>query len=545
MTNSCLTNIVIVSYITSMAYLVTRRVGKYLYRYEVESYWDAVKKQPRQRVLRFLGRVDDEGQVVVRPTIRVDAVAGSLPVGSLAIFYAVARELDVVSRIEEVLDIDHDAAAHVLCLALNQIGPRRSLAELAAWVARSPIVRWERLDTKRLSRESFERALSRLCHTTPEGRLEDRGLALQHEMTKVWRGQTREPAQFYYDVTRQAYYGGACPYAEPGYFPGGTRRNVLGFGMVTSRHRQHPVLCRAIRGSRNDTLTVQDVVSHLKAWGFHRLTLILDRGMISKENVEFIVASGFDLVGLIPETHKEAWDYIARWPSADMERPEHLVERSSGAKVYARCWRAPLLGRKSMRVAVVLDPIRAAHERVERDGLVHAVETTTDAKRLRELREDLGALAVPAPGRRGFVVDSAQAAEDRIGDGRFLMFSTDPAMGAEEMFRTYFQRDEIEKAFRTLKGELSLGPIRYQRRDRIDAYTTVVYLAYLLWSRAQERLAEKYPSLTVSKALKLVEDVHLVRFQTGKRVLEWATRRNEEQERVLKLVGARALLPSG
>lgn len=50
-----------------MAYFVTRRHGKYLYRYELESYWDKAKQQPRQRVLRFLGRVDKEGRVIVPP----------------------------------------------------------------------------------------------------------------------------------------------------------------------------------------------------------------------------------------------------------------------------------------------------------------------------------------------------------------------------------------------------------------------------------------------------------------------------------------------
>jgi transposase len=124
------------------------------------------------------------------------------------------------------------------------------------------------------------------------------------------------------------------------------------------------------------------------------------------------------------------------------------------------------------------------------------------------------------------------------------MFSTDQALGAEEMFRIYFQRDEIEKAFQTLKGQLSLGPIRYQLRERIDAYTTVVYLAYLLWSHVQERLGEKHPSLTVTKTLELVEDIHLVRFEAGKQIREWATRRTPEQERILKLVGADRFLRS-
>jgi transposase len=89
-----------------------------------------------------------------------------------------------------------------------------------------------------------------------------------------------------------------------------TSKNVLGFGLVTSRNNQYPVLCRAIRGSRSDTLTVQDMLHQLKAWGFHHLTLILDRGMISRENVQCVVDSGFDVVGLVPETHKEAWSYV-------------------------------------------------------------------------------------------------------------------------------------------------------------------------------------------------------------------------------------------
>lgn len=528
-----------------MAFFVTRRHGKYLYRYEVESYWDRVKKQPRQRVLRFLGRVDKEGHVVVPPAVRVDSVSDSFPLGPLALFYATARDLDLVTHIKEVLDVDHEAAVHILCLVLNQIGAKRPLAELPAWVARSPIPRWENLRRTSLTREDFDRALHTLCHATKDGGLEDLGLALQEAMTQVWRDGSREPAQFYYDVTRQIYHGNNCDYAEPGYFPGGTKRNVLGFGMVTSRNRQHPVLCRAIRGSRNDTLTVQDVVNHLKAWGFKKLTLILDRGMISRENVEFIIRSGFDLVGLVPETHKEAWAYITRWSSEELERPQYIIDRGSGAKVYVRAWHAPLLGRKRMRVALIADTMRAAREGLERDGLLRDVERTTNPKRLRELREDLGALAVSAPGRRGFDVDKAAAHEDRRGDGRFLMFSTDTSLEAEEMFRIYFQRDEIEKAFRTIKGELSLGPIRYQRRDRIDAYTTVVYLAYLLWSCTQQRLRDKFPSLTVSQALRLVGDIHAVRFQSGKKTLEWTTRRSSEQEKIMKLVGALCLLPSG
>jgi len=191
---------------------------------------------------------------------------------------------------------------------------------------------------------------------------------------------------------------------------------------------------------------------------------------------------------------------------------------------------------------LVVDSMRAARERLERDGFISAAEKTTSPKRLRDLREDLGTLAIPASERRGFAVDTAGAAEEGRGDGRFLMFSTDGTLGAEQMFRIYRQKDEIEKAFQTIEGDLSLGPVRHRRRDRTDGYTTAIYLAYLLWSRAQERIQRKFPGLTVSKALSLVEDVHLVRVQAGKTTSEWTTRCSAEQAELLKLVGASRFL---
>jgi len=528
-----------------VVYEVIRKVGKYRYKYEVESRWDPEKKQPRQRVLRFLGRVDERGKVIVPPEIRVASVQSSFPIGGLSLFCAVAQKLDIVSRAMDVLDVPWDTAGQVLCLALNQIGTRRPLGEVSAWVKRSPLPRWLGLDVSQMNRDSFEKALYALCHVTLDETKEDRGLMLQQEMTKTWRNGSREPAQFYYDVTKQVYHGTCCPYAEPGYFPGGRKKGVLGFGLVTSRFNHHPVLCRAIPGSRNDTVTVQDVVNNLKAWGFDKLTLIMDRGMVSKENVKFIIESGFDQVGIVPDTNNAAWDYLARWAAEDVQKPEFIVKRSEKRWVYVRAWEAPLFDRKRMKVALVIDSVRGAEEMTERDGMIHTADKSTDASLLRELRHDLGYLAVPAPGRRGFTVDRKLAREDRIGDGRFLMFSTDLSMSAEEILKVYFQRDEIERAFRTLKGELCLGPIRYRRREMIDAYTTLVYLAYLMWSTVQRRFEEKQPGLTVTGALRLLEDVHLVRFQSGKTVREWTTRLSDEQERILKYVGAAKLLHSG
>lgn len=527
-----------------MAYDVERKIGKYRYKYTVEAYRDPETGKPRQRVLKYHGRVDDAGRVVVPAAVRVDEVRSAFPIGGLALFVSAGNRIDLAQHVADALEVAPEVAAHVVCLALNQIGARRSLQDLPGWVRRSPLPRWLSFDAEPLDRDTFDRALHAI-NRVEDGLPVDKGLVLQEKLTRTWRNGSREPAQFYYDVTRQVYRGGHCPYAEPGYFPGGRRQNVLGFGMVTSRWNHHPVLCRPIPGSRNDTVTVQDIVNELKGWGYDRLTLIMDRGMVSKGNVEFIHASGFEQVGIVPESNREAWDYLVRWAEVDLRKPRFLVERSERKAVYLRAWETSLLGRKRMKVVLVEDAVRGAEEGVSRDLLVSRATKTTDPVQLRKLREDLGYLAVTAKGRRGFAVDTKAAREDRVGDGRFLMFSTDLSMDAEEIFRAYFQRDEIEKAFRTMKGELSLGPIRYRTREKIEAYTTVVYVAYLLWSLVQRTLREKLGSLSVSGALKLLEDVHWVRFGSGKTEHEWVTKLSSEQERVLKALGAVPLLRSG
>ena len=512
---------------------VVKRIRGRTYLYQRFPFWNKELKRKDDR-WKSLGPCDDAGNLLEAPSTRVDAVHASVPVGPLSVFWAAATELDVLGHARSALG-DEAAARLVVVLALNQATGRRSLDHVPDWIEQGPLSHWLGLEAG-VQRPQLDAALSALCHQDSDGTTRDQGLVLQSRLTKAWRGQSREPAQYYYDVTKVVYNGSGCALAEPGYFPGGTSRNVVGFGLVTSRDHHHPVLCRAIYGSRHDTLTVQETVETLEAFGHRKLTLILDRGMVSQPNVEFLVTRGWDQVGIVPETHKDAWSYLARWSPAEVEQAKHVALRPSGV-LYARAWDAKLMGRR-MRLAVAVDPFRRVREQAGRDELLYEAETTTDTRRLKDVRHGLGSLAVPSRGRRGWTIDEELAKDDRKGDGRFLLFSTDLSLTARDMVRIYFQRESIEHVFRTGKGDLGLAPIRYHRPDRVHAYSTVFYLGWLLWSWTERRLREKYPTMSLQRALKSLESVHLVRFAEKNRTHEWPTRPNAEQEKLLKHLGA-------
>jgi hypothetical protein len=520
-----------------MAYprITTVRGRRYLQ--QVESVWDPKRKRSITRVLAHLGPCDANGKLLHPPRARVESVHSAFPAGPLAVFFAASRELRLQDRIRDVLSLDEREAAILLALGLNQASARVPLYRLPNWVQASPLPRWLSLDPTSLTPRSFEEALATLCHLTPEKTWEDRGLLLQHELTRAWRGSSREPAGAYYDITKQPYYGSHCPYGQLGHDERGTAP-VIGFGMVVSKEHHHPILCRTLPGGQNDSLSVAPVLEMLQAEGLRRLLLVMDKGMTSKPNVEKAVDAGYDVVGSVRGWSREAVAYASQWPGEELERAEHVVGTSHGGAVYARAFTAPLMGFPKLRLAVVENLSRKAEDRQARDLLLQELEGPVASKRLKEIRSELGEVVVPSVGRRGFRVDPKAVEVERALDGRFLLFSTELGLDGREMYQTYFAKDAIEKAFRTSKGELSLGPARYRRKDRLDAYSTVVYIAYLLWSWAERRLRKKYPERHLSEALRLLESVSWVRFGAGKSVREWTTRLTEEQEKLLSAVGA-------
>ena len=504
------------------------------YLYQRYPFWNKEKQRKDDR-WRSLGPCDEQGNLTAAAKdTDPQAIHSSMPLGELIVFWAAAQELDFLGHATRALG-DERAARLVVALALNHVAGRRALEHVPSWLQETPVAAWLQLEDT-IDRNDLDAALAALCHRDSNGTTRNQGLVLQQALNKQWRGNTREPAQFYYDVTKVVYNGSTLELAEPGYHPRPTQRNVVGFGLVTSRKHHHPVLCQPIYGSRNDTVTVEDTVQTLQAFGYERLTMILDRGMVSKANLDFLAAHQHHQVGLVPANNKEAWNHLAKYAPHEIERAENVALRPSGM-LYARAWTANLMGRK-MRLAVAVDPHRKARERTNRDELVYEAQATTNPQRLREIRRSLGDLATTTSGRRGWTVDQEAVKQDAKGDGRFLLFSTDLTLSAEDMIRMYFQREEIERCFRLAKGRLGLEPIRYHRLDRVHAHATLVYLAWLLWSWAERRLHEKTPKTSLDQALTTLESVHLVTFATKKHIHRWPTRLTGAQEKLLKQLGA-------
>ena len=106
------------------------------------------------------------------------------------------------------------------------------------------------------------------------------------------------------------------------------------------------------------------------------------------------------------------------------------------------------------------------------------------------------------------------------------------------MYRTYFARDGIEKVFQNAKGEMNLEPTRRHRWDRLHGTATILYTAALLWSWTERTLKRKLPEMSLTEALRHLDNVAWMRSGNGKTLREWWPRLNEKQEEILSALGA-------
>ncbi|MEE8479811.1 MAG: transposase [Desulfobacterales bacterium] len=88
-------------------------------------------------------------------------------------------------------------------------------------------------------------------------------------------------------------------------------------------------------------------------------------------------------------------------------------------------------------------------------------------------------------------IDKSKVKQDQKLDGKYLLSTSDESLSAEDVALGYKQLMKVERAFRTLKGTLSLRPVYHTKDDRIRSHVLLCWLALLL-----VRIAENESGLT-------------------------------------------------
>jgi len=255
-----------------------------------------------------------------------------------------------------------------------------------------------------------------------------------------------------------------------------------------------PVDYEVFAGNRSDVTTLEQIVAQVEGqWGKARRIWVMDRGLVSEENVAFLRESGRRYILGTPKSA------LVRFEKALLEQEWETIREGIEVKLCAgpEGEETFILCRSQQR----REKERAIHERFEAriEAGLEKMAAGCARRRCRPevLQRRIGRLLGKNSRAAGLFEIKVKQQEGRaqvvwskregwrrwseLSEGCYVLRSNIRNWSAQELWEAYMQLTQAEAAFRIQKGDLALRPIWHQRPERVQAHILVCFLAYVLW----------------------------------------------------------------
>lgn len=480
----------------------------------VESYRTA--RGPRQRVVAYLGEMDQRGRVGVKRCaegsetiqnhlfdqsepewVEVDVkrvrVERSRQFGGCWLGLQLLRELGMEELLQGLLPagrVEVPWSAMALVLVLGRLVDCSSELHLAEHgYEASALAELLGVPAAKVNDDRLYRALDQLL---PHKRALE--IHLKQRLGELFQ---LDYDLLLYDVTSTYFEGEAAgnPQAQRGYSrdhrPDCKQVNIA---LVVSRGGL-PLGYEVFAGNRSDVTTVEEIVEAMESrYGKADRIWVMDRGMVSADNVEYLKQGGRGYIlgtakGMLRKFEQQLLEQDWRQVHEGLE--VKLCPAPDGDEVFILCRSAQrrlkeqaMHDRFERRIEQKLAEMVASCRKRKQNPLSLAQRVgkllgrNTRAAGLFQVEVETG-----ERGRAGLRWSKRSDWRDwaRLSEGCYLLRSNVTDWTGEELWRAYIQLTEAEAAFRLHKSDLVMRPIWHHKQNRVQAHILVCFLAYVVW----------------------------------------------------------------
>jgi hypothetical protein len=468
---------------------------------ELEALLEGRKPQPRQMVFGEAPADRAAAAAVARwelVDVRGVRVERGRDFGAVYLGLALWRRLGLHTLLERLIEpgeeeVPWPVVAAVLTLARFD-GQRSELGIAERWYQSTALEDLLGLPTAQINRDRLYRGLDVLA------RHKDALCGHLLEKYRSWFGVQFE--FLLYDVTSTFFEGQAADNekAARGYSRDSRPDcKQVCIGLVCTPEGL-PLSYEVFAGNRADVTTVEEIVAYMeKKYGVAERVWVMDRGMVSEENIEFLRARRARYLVGTPKSQlrkfeaalleKDGWREVQPGleakllPHPDGNGEEQFILCRSQAR---REKEAAMLARQRERLCAEFAKIDAALQRKPQreieairrrigrwQGRYPAAAKLLEATLERDAEGRACGLRVATT-----VEDGQWAAQVH---GAYLLRTNCTEQDPAQLWRWYMQLTQAEAAFRTAKSDLGLRPIFHQTAHRVEAHIQVCFLALALW----------------------------------------------------------------
>ncbi len=257
-----------------------------------------------------------------------------------------------------------------------------------------------------------------------------------------------------------------------------------------------PIGYEVFDGNRRDSTTVEEIVATMESrYGKSSRVWVMDRGMLSEANIKFLKEGSRRYIIGTPKSMlkqferqllDESWDHVREGvevklcPSPDGDEETFILCRSRDRLEKEKA----IFGRFESRIEEGLKKIQASCQKRKQSAV--------------KIAERVGRLkGANSRAARLFDVEVEESDDGRakvtwskkdslrkwilLTDGCYVLRSNVKDWTHEELWQAYMQLTEAESAFRIQKSDLRIRPVWHQKEDRVLAHILVCFLAFVLW----------------------------------------------------------------
>jgi len=434
-----------------------RKIKKGPHVYLAEVENHRVQGKVVQKVLRYVGKEIDGH--IERRVVTTDVEVEA--VRQCADVLAVHRVADRLG----LRDMFDEHGPYILSFVYSHLLERPSIRKLEEWFGGTEIP--ELLGLQEISTGRLYETLGHLSRWE-FGRVEEKIL-------DQLRGYETKNHSAIIDVT-DTYFEGRSMTERSRRGKDGKVRKLLQIGLGVTQGHGFPILMRTYPGTTSNIMIFKDLYNRLLERGYK--AVIIDRGMSCEDNIRRILEAKMKIIAGLRKDDGLRRRFLTRINREALYRREHRVALQS-AGVYVQAF--PYLDGE---LIVVYNP---------------SLEVV----------------------RRELAYGTDKAREKDFRDEGYSLLYHNTVQTAEAVTRQYFEKEIVDRAFKKLKGVLSLRPIRVWQKEHIEGHVRVCYLAYAILSSLEYHLRKsEYSAVEFLEKLRKGYRVHLKDRKSGHR---WKT----------------------
>lgn len=436
-----------------------------IYLAEVEGYRENGKV--KQRVIRYLGKEIDGKPVkkVFADKIEIKSVKQSL-------------DILAIDKIANELKLKSLENPYILSLIYSQLLEGKSINKLESWLRYTEIP----------SLLGFDKvSVKKLYESLADINDEDFG-RINNRMFEIFNSYEDISKATIIDVT-DTYFAGSNINIKKRKGKDNKVSKLIQIGLAVSFNNGFPIFHKQYHGNLSGINIFKDMSLELKNKGIW--SVIMDRGMLSKENIEMALELKFQIIAGLKKSSSLIKEFI------------EPIKRDD---IYSAKCRVPLK------------------------------KTTVFLKEFDYLTGKLIVVYNPELEVVKKEINFQKEIENSFDVGYSLIYHN-TKYSSTEVVKRYYDKEMVERAFKQLKGVLSLRPIRVWLSNHVTGHIKICYLAYAILSLINYKL--KKMNISAIEALESLRYGYKVTLKDSTSNHEWSIHvpLEPKQKKVLEELG--------